>query len=300
MNFMILTRRTANLATVAVLTAALAVSGCAVAPTAEELSATRDECSQYRTPFTNISNERDQRIARYAQIGAGVGIVGGQAIARKNNEDTFRGAILGGIVGAAVGASGGYLADLQKRSTTTAGLQQAVAGDAARDLRQTDQLVAAMTSLNSCRLNQIAQVERSVRDGGDRAAASARIRLIRQKVEVDNRAINAVVGDLTRTRNLYIGALRQTGADTDSYVASIQRYQPRVTTPQQTARRADSSQPRVTKAKRTAVRVDRSQRPKTSNPVANLGYAERELSAGAAAHAQSIDAALDDLNTLLI
>lgn len=263
--------------------AALALSGCVVAPTAEELAATRDECSQYRTPFTNISMERDQRIAEYAEIGAAVGAVAGQAIARERNENPLAGALVGLVAGAALGATGGYLSDLQRRASSTAGLQRAIAGDAARDLRQTDRLVTAMVSLNRCRLNQIAQVERTVRAGGDRAAAAAQVRLIRQKVDIDNRVINAVVGDLTRTRNIYIGALQQTGADTDGFVSSIQRYQPQVTTPQQ-----------------TSLRVNRNQRPRTSNAVANLGYAERELSAGAALHVETIDAALDDLNTLLI
>lgn len=272
-----------NMANIALISAALVISGCAVGPTAQELAATQDECSRFRTPFTEISTERNERIARFAQIGAGVGAVVGQQNARRRGENELSGLLAGALAGAVVGAAGGYLSDLQERSSTTAGLQRAVAGDATRDLRQTDRLVAAMTSLNECRLRQITQVERSVRAGGDRAAATAQVRLIRQKVDIDNRVINAVVGDLTRTRGLYIGALDQTGANTENYVASIERYQPRVTAPQQ-----------------TALRVDRSQRPRTSNPVANLGYAEKELSAGAAAHVQSVNAALADLNNLLI
>ncbi|KQI70742.1 hypothetical protein AN191_16305 [Loktanella sp. 5RATIMAR09] len=275
--------RSFKLANVAILSAALFISGCAVAPTAEELEATRDECSRFRTPFTTISDERKERIARFAQIGAGVGAVVGQAVARERDQNPIAGALVGALAGAAVGATGGYLSDLQKRSTSTAGLQRAVNGDASRDLRETDRLVTAMTSLNRCRLQQINQVERSVRAGGNRDAATAQIRLIRQKVDIDNRVINAVVGDLTRTRGLYIGALNQSGANTDNFVSSIQQYQPRVISPQQ-----------------TSLRVDRSQRPRTANAVANLGYAEKELSAGAAAHVQTIDAALDDLNALLI
>ncbi|MCF2872059.1 glycine zipper domain-containing protein [Octadecabacter sp. G9-8] len=275
--------RSAKFFSTAVLTAALGLSGCAVAPTAEELAATRDECSRFRAPFTQISTERNQRIARYAQIGASVGAVAGQTIARNRNDNQLAGALQGALVGAILGATGGYLADLENRSSSTAGLRRAVNGDAARDLRETDRLVSAMTSLNRCRLQQITALERSVRAGGDRTQAMAQIRLIRQKVAIDNRAINAVVGDLTRTRGLYVSALKQTGADTDTFVSSIQRYEPRVTAPQS-----------------TSLRVDRSQRPRTSNAVANLGYAERELSAGAAVHVQSIDSALDDLNDILI
>ncbi|SIS85865.1 hypothetical protein SAMN05421759_104357 [Roseivivax lentus] len=43
------------------------------------------------------------------------------------------------------------------------------------------------------------------------------------------------MGDLTHTRGLYVGALEQTRADIDNFVASIQQYQPRVTSPQQTS-----------------------------------------------------------------
>jgi len=267
---------------VAILSSALVLSGCAQAPTSQELAATRDECSSFRTPFTRISTERSERIARYAQIGAGAGLLIGSAIGSRRN-NTLEGALVGALAGALLGALGGYMSDLQRRSQTTAGLQRAVNGDASRDLRQTDELVQAMTRLNTCRLNQIAQVETSVRRGGDRAAATARMRMIRQNVNVDNRVIRAVVGDLTRTRNLYIGALQQTGANTDGFVSSIQSYQPRATTPQQ-----------------TALRIDRSARPRTSSPVANLGFAERELSAGAAAHLAVIDARIDALNDLLI
>lgn len=272
--------KTAN---IVLISAALALSGCVTAPTAQELAATQDECSQFRTPFTAISEERKQRVARFAQIGAGAGAIVGQQIARRNNDDELAGALIGLIAGATLGATAGYLDDLQRRSSTTEGLQRAVNGDASRDLRETDRLVSAMTSLNECRLRQIADVQASVRAGGDREAAAATVRQIRQKVAVDNRVIEAVVGDLTQTRNLYIGALNQTGADTDGFVASIQQYQPQVISPQQ-----------------TSLRIDRARRPQTNSPVANLGYAERELSAGAAVHVQTIDAALDDLNALLI
>lgn len=275
--------RSFKLANALVLAAALAVSGCQMAPTKEELAATSDQCSKYRTPFVQISQERTKRIETYTKVGAGVGAVVGGVVAEKSGENQLAGLLVGALAGAALGATGGYIADLQKRSSTTAGLQRAVNGDASRDLRQTDTLVVAMTSLNRCRLSQIAQVEKSVRAGGDRAAARATIAQIRRSVDVDNRVIKAVVGDLTRTRNVYIGALRQTGADTDQFVSSIQQYRPQVSAPQQ-----------------TSLRVDRSQRPRTTSAVANLGYAEKELSAGAAAHVRNIDSALDDLNALLI
>lgn len=274
---------TFKLASVAIVAGALALSGCAVAPSAEELVSTKDECSQFRTPFTAISQERDARIAKYAKVGAAAGAAVGGVLARSTGNNPIGGLLVGAVAGAAMGAVGGYLNDLQKRSSTVAGLQRAVAGDAARDLRQTDRLVSSLASLNQCRLNQIKRVERSVRAGGSREAARAQIAAIKQKVSVDNRVINAVVGDLTRTRNLYIGALRQSGADTDGYVASIQQYRPRVTSPQQ-----------------TSVRVNQNGRPQTSNAVANLGYAEKELSAGAAAHADIVNKELRALNDLLI
>lgn len=274
---------TSKLATVAVVVASLALTGCAVAPTSQELMSTKDECSQFRAPFTQISNERQARIEKYAKVGAAGGAVVGGAVAQAAGENALAGMLVGALAGAALGATGGYLNDLQRRASSTAGLQRAVAGDASRDLQQTDRLVASMTSLNRCRLAQIQAVEKSVRAGGSRDAARAKINAIKQKVSVDNKAINAVVGDLTRTRNLYIGALRQTGADTESYVASIQRYTPRVTSPQ-----------------RTSLDVNRGARPRTSNAVANLGYAEKELSAGAAAHADIINKEIKALNDLLI
>lgn len=275
--------RSAKAANVVVLSAALVISGCTVAPTAQELAETQDECSRYRTPFTKLSNERDARIQKYASAGAAVGGALGQNIAKNRGDSQLEGLVVGIIAGAVLGASAGYLADLNKRSSSTAGLQRAVNGDASRDLRETDKLVSAMTSLNKCRLAQIDKVERSVRAGGDKGTAKAEINRIQRKVDIDNRVIKAAVGDLTRTRNLYIGALKQSGADTENYVESIQQYKPKVSNAQQ-----------------TSLQVSKSSRPKTSNAVAKLGYAEKELSAGASAHVQTIDKALDELNALLI
>jgi hypothetical protein len=162
-------------------------------------------------------------------------------------------------------------------------LRGAVARDADRDLVEANRLVQNLSSLNNCRLTQVAAVERSVRQGGDRDAAKAKLNRIRASVQVDNRIIDGVVGDLKRTRNVYVGALRQTGADTAGFVDSIERYQPRVSTPQ-----------------RTALRVNTAGRPRTSNPVANLGYVEKELTVGAKANAESVNNRIGALNDLLI
>lgn len=261
----------------------LFVSACATIPSDTELQATRDECSQFRQPFVDIARERNARIQTWASTGAAAGAGAGALIARSRGDNPLAGALIGSLIGGATGAVAGYYSDLQRRSNTTAGLRSSINSDASRDLRQADRLSSNLSSLNACRLRQIAAVESSVRQGGDRAAAQSTLHRIRTNVRLDNRIVDGVVGDLTRTRNVYVGALGQTGADTDSFVSSIQRYQPQVATPQ-----------------RTALRVNTSQRPRTNNPVANLGYAEKELSAGAKAHAASVDARIDAVDALLI
>ena len=115
MTTMTLTGRTVRLANAVILSAALAVTGCAVAPTMRELAATQDECSRYRAPFTTLSQERNAGIANFAKVGAGVGAVVGQNVARNNDNNPLKGGLLGALAGAALVATASYLVDLQKR-----------------------------------------------------------------------------------------------------------------------------------------------------------------------------------------
>ncbi|SPJ26202.1 hypothetical protein [Palleronia abyssalis] len=261
----------------------LIVSGCVAVPTEAELQATRDECSQFRQPFVAIARERNERIKKWASVGATAGGALGANIARNRGDSPIGGALVGALIGGMAGAGAGYYSDLQRRNSSTSALRGAVNADARRDLGQANQLVRNLSSLNNCRLNQIATVERSVQRGGDRGSAQATLNRIKANVRVDNRIIDGVVGDLQRTRNVYVGALRQTGADTAGFVSSIQRYQPQVSTPQ-----------------RTALRVNTAARPRTNNPVANLGYVEKELTVGAQANAESVNNRIGALNDLLI
>ena len=261
----------------------LILSGCVAVPSEAELQATRDECTQFRQPFVTIAQERNKRIQGWASVGAAAGSALGANIARNRGDNVLGGALVGAVLGGLAGAGAGYMSDLQRRNRSTTALRGAVNRDANRDLTEANRLVRNLSSLNNCRLNQIAAVERSVKGGGDRAAARSRLNVIRANVRVDNRIIDGVVGDLKRTRNVYVGALRQTGADTAGFVDSIERYQPRVSAPQ-----------------RTALRINTGARPRTSSPVANLGYAEKELSAGARANADSVNNRINELNELLI
>lgn len=279
--------RIAKSGTIVMVLSAMTLSGCQLSTlgvqntTVEE--ANRDVCSKYRRPFEVMRIERAKRIQQWAAGGAAVGASVGAA------SDGLEGALKGLLIGAFAGAVGGYLADLKKRSNSTAGMRKAIAGDAYRDRQETDQLLNALQRLNGCRVNQIQTVRAKVQNGSwNKATARNQLALIQRDVKKDNGIIDSVTNDLTKSSNTYVRALKSTGANNaDSYVASIQRYEPRVSAPQPTAAGGSTGSLRVS-------------RNRSGSSVSQMGYANKELQAANEAHVDSILAQTEMLeNTLL-
>ncbi|MGX0905111.1 starvation-inducible outer membrane lipoprotein [Roseovarius sp. MBR-79] len=92
MTFINMLRRPARIAALCA-SIGLIVSGCVAVPTETELRATKDECSQFRQPFVNIARQRNERIEKWAKIGAAAGVAIGASIARSNNKNVMGGAV---------------------------------------------------------------------------------------------------------------------------------------------------------------------------------------------------------------
>lgn len=242
-----------------------------------------DPCLQFRAPFEKIRKERQQRIAGWAAAGA---IVGAAATRGRDRNEVIGGILLGAIAGGLLG----YIADVEKRSSTTAGFRSAVSSDARRDVNSTDSLLRSLSQLNSCRVREVRSVVADQRAGRiDKQRARGLLASIRQSTRQDNRIINSVVADLDRVQRTYVSALGQRGTDVSNVQRAKAAYKPRVTNPQRTA--ASNQIPTA------PVRVEPR---RTSNNLANLGYASKELDAASDAHADSIDLALDDAGNLFL
>jgi len=243
-----------------------------------------DPCSSNRAPFAKLKSEQNARLANWATAGATVGLTA--ALVGGGDAD----AMLRGLIGGALlGLAGGYIADVQARYGPTANLRSAINGDARRNVAQTDTLIRALSSLNSCRVRQINKIAADVRTGRvDKKTGKAQLRVVQSQAKADNRLIQSVVGDLTRTRNTYVNALKSTGAtNADAYVASLSRYEPKVRTP------------RVTSA-RSGVQgsLALTTRKRSGSGVAQMGNAGKELSTLSRASSKSIGDAIEGLESL--
>ena len=252
-----------------------------------------DECSRFREPFQQVSAERRARLQQYAQAGAAIGAAAGAATSDGSLQDALMRTVIGGIGGAMIGAASGYYMSLQERTSTRAQLQSAVNGDARGDLARVNGLTRSLVDLNGCRTSQIAEVTNSVATGSlSREQGAQRLRTIRTATLQDDRIVRDTTGQINETNGVYVNALSEAGVrDEASYVAQIERYTPRVTRPRLTAASAGSS---VEGSLSVASRA-----PRSSDPVVQLGFSQRELSATQQANADTLDSMLDEAEALL-
>lgn len=255
-----------------------------------------DECSRFRQPFQQASAERRERINNFAKIGAATGAAAGAAAGGAFGGGLGEALIFGiggALAGALVGASIGYYQSLEERTSNRAELQNAVNNDATSDLRRVNALTASVAELNRCRTRQIADVTNGVANGElTREQGVERLRTIRTAALQDDSIIRDTTGETAATNALYVDALAKADVrDEESYVAQIERYTPQVTQPRLTAARAG--------AEISGGLSVTSRRPRSSDPVVELGYGQRELSAAQQANAAAIDDMLDEAEALL-
>lgn len=232
-----------------ILVAAMTMSACqmtdmpSASASTERVSFT-DGCAPLRQPFDQIRAERQKRFANNIAAGAALGVIA-TLIAGGNTEDALKGALIGGLAGAA----SAYVQNAQARGANEQNLQSFVNRDARNEAAQNDRLVTQLQRLNACRLDQLDKVRRDVRaktltEGQGRAT----VRVIQGAIDADRRTVNAVAGT-NKSYQAYQSVLNQTNrtAATRTQTA-VNSYKPKA----QTVRRTSRGKPAFTVAARAS------------------------------------------------
>lgn len=233
--FQVMKRRGRSVALI--LVAAMTLSACQMsdlpsgATSTERVSFT-DGCAPLRQPFEQIRAERQQRFANNIAAGAAIGIIA-TLIAGGDAEQAMKGAVIGGLAGAA----SAYVQNAQARGANERNLQSFVNRDARNEAAQNDRLVSQLQRLNACRLDQLDKVRRDVRaknltEGQGRAT----VRAIQNAINVDRRTVNAVAGT-NKSYQAYQSVLNQTNRSAAARTeAAVRNYTPKASTVRRSSR----------------------------------------------------------------
>jgi len=292
---MVSVRSTAQHLIVAALGVSLILVGCAQPRQHYILAASAaDTCTPLREPFVAVIERQQEQLREWAAIGAAAGGGIGAAVgARRGLGETLVGLVIGAVAGAMAGASAGYLANLRERSGETAALRNAVFTDAREDAQTGDRLVEGVIRLNDCRMTALAAIAREVRSGTlTREEARARLADTRSFVELDNELITKTSSGLRERTGIYVNALAESGADDpEAYIRTAETYRPRVTT----------AEPRLAADRPSAAPIGLARRNRSGEtPVEAAVKSSVELDALQAAHLQTVDNGIDDIEALLI
>ena len=161
-----------------------------------------DTCAPLRAPFQKIRSERDKVIG--ANIVGGV-IAGALLVAAMggDTEDYMKGALAGGLVGAAKG----YWENARSRGATERSLAKFANADARKEAAQNDNLVKTLLRLNACRLDQAERIAERSRNGEiSIAQAKSLLAQVKKATRKDNSVVNSIAGSL-RSYRAYVGVL---------------------------------------------------------------------------------------------
>jgi hypothetical protein len=174
-------RRTAHRA-VAISTAALMLAGCVTTQTGR--IGADDGTDPCRTQLVALDSTGDY-FAEDILKGAAIGAVGGALIGAAAGGD-WRSALIGAGIGAAAGAAGGYLVALQRQSTDQASLFRTLSADIDRENAQLDRTQLAFNQLVDCRMNSANTIRRAHREGRlDRTTAQAQLQQVQARLRND-------------------------------------------------------------------------------------------------------------------
>ena len=207
-----------------VLALALVLQGCATVPARVEAN---DPCSVHRQPMVEAQERFNQTIAAGAVSGAVLGaVIGGLATG------DWGGALAGAAIGGLSGAATGYLQAKSEQAQNRAQVIDAINQDVRSSRRYISSIGEGVRRLNTCRANEVADLQRRVASGQiGGAAARAELDILRERIADDRRLVNAVMGDVNENNGVYADALAKTrGVDREIIVSErAVRYDPVVT-----------------------------------------------------------------------
>lgn len=309
----------------------LAITGCANVqqvlqdPRAAYISGA-DPCAKSREPFVEVREEQRDQILKWSVAGAFAGAI---AVIESGNSDRNK-VILGTLAGGLAGAVTGYYYNLNKRSKKTQDLRNAVFTDAASDAKGGDELVAAVSRLNACRLKSLDDIVAAVQaEQLSKDEAKSRLAVVKRRTGKDNELIASVSEGLTERSSVYVSALQLSGADNaDRFIKEAKAYRPIVQKPKYAISRVPTSQtatvtfseaPLVESADGTrttpaappsietaivrplSAPVTIKKRARSNeNSVTAAAKGAVELDAMVAAHVESVDEAIDSIEAVLL
>lgn len=188
---------------VAMLTAAAMLAGC-VSTRAGRIGADdgSDACRAQVVALDSTGNFFGEDIIRGAAIGAVGGAALGALIAAASGgrgSNIAAGAAIGAVGGAVVGGTAGYYSARQQQAQDQATLSMAVANDLAAENAQLDRTWIAYTQLMDCRFGTAQRIRQSFLGGQlPRAQAEAQLADVRARTQRDlqlARSINEKIGE---------------------------------------------------------------------------------------------------------
>ncbi|MGF1658878.1 MAG: glycine zipper domain-containing protein [Rubrimonas sp.] len=266
----------------ALLAVSMTLQGCATVP----VNDVADTCAPNRAPLAAIVEQYNERFKVNVAGGAAAGAAAGAAIGAARG-NLLAGLLIGAATGALAGAAVSYYNNQQQKYQNQADLRRAIDGDIRAAKNDVGSVASAVTRLNQCRLNQLADLRKRVQGGARGEAEAAQLATIRRWMDDDRKLIETVVGDFADGNSIYTDAYAQSRQiDKDRVAPRVARYQPKVVQPR-TAKGAPPKLPTVASA------------PRASNDAEALVLATANLQASQQAQARVLDAELDSIGLLL-
>ncbi|MDG1127675.1 hypothetical protein ABWH93_17775 [Seohaeicola saemankumensis] len=231
-----------------------------------------------RAPFQKIRADRDKIIGQNVVGGAIAGALLVAALGG-NAEDAMKGALVGGLAGAARA----YAENAKSRGATENSLAKFANADARREAAQNDELVSTLLRMNACRLDQVEAIGVRARKGEiSRGEAQSLLDQVRRATLQDNRVVNSVAGN-RRTYDAYVGVLNANDvAAANRTRESVATYKPDVS--------------KVTRTSRGQAAISTGGRASGATDVALARNSAVRLDAVSDAHVESVEALIGNLD----
>ena len=269
-----------------VLAISMTLQGCAGLPTVLPTDSANDTCAPLRAPLREIVEEYNERFAVAVGGGALAGAAAGAAIGAAQG-DLLTGLLIGTVVGAVGGFAVNYYQKQSQQYENQGELRRALDGDiksATGDVRGISQ---AVTKLNTCRRDQLADLRKRIQNGARGEAEQAELASIRRWMDDDRRIISEVIGDIGEGNEIYADAYAQSREiDKERVAPRVARYEPQVRQPRKVADQTPQL-PTVRSA------------PSGSNNAETLLLASKDLQASQAAQSEMLNEEIDSISLLL-
>ena len=195
------------------LAACLMLASCMTTQTRDTMEAEYidpvDPCHRVRLQLIASHQKTQDHFNSVIAKGTAIGALGGVItviLKGGDRDDLFKGAIIGGLSGAALGYAKAKLDEAKTRDE----LRRIINADVKDDTRQVTEMGAMLSDLNECRRSQVTTVKRNFDDGSVTAEQTkAALQAVRVSVQEDNSLIEDILGEVTERKGVYVASISQ-------------------------------------------------------------------------------------------